>query len=240
MTRKKSAFYTLTILIVATCSAAKAQSYKMSTFEGEKVTVTIQYKLMSSRTLAVAYRKDTVYLAEFFDDKTVHVWQNKFLQITYDTRGGSGLDTKSTVFISIVNGRMQTCLLVDSYAKLEGPNKKGLYQTTFNLIEIAKGNYQLLVNVRDKMEYADNRNAGYSNFQRDTLSFDPKDNTFYNITQRISGEFTIYDIKSLRERRQFVNGRFPGIVLGRRSYYYINENWLARSDSGTFHSDYFR
>ena|SRR5579863_138738 len=214
-----------------------AQSYKIKTFEGENATVKLQYKLMSSRTLAVSVGKDTVYLEELFGEWKVHIWDDKFLQITYDTRGGSGLGLQSTAFLSVIGGRINLDLLVISSATSQGPFRKGLLRMTFTLVG-KNDSSRLLVYIHDKQQFLDHRSPSYEKFIHDTLAFDPQKHIFFNVTKKFSGSYTLNDTNTIKDK-QHLDGAFPGVVLSTYSYFFINGSWFSRSDSVTLYKNYY-
>lgn len=55
---------TLVIVCCALQHAAKAQSYHIRSFEGENATLKLKYMVRTSRTLAVSYLKDSLFLRE--------------------------------------------------------------------------------------------------------------------------------------------------------------------------------
>src|SRR5262249_44467969 len=139
----------LLTFVLAIDNMATAQSYHLKSFDNVDARITLSYKLRSSRTLAVSYMKDTVFLADYMEIIESHVVQEKFLQITYDVRGGTGYDTKNTVFLCVDQSKIKMAAIVTSYGLVEGPGIKGLYTAKFKLTNLPKRPYTLIVDVSD-------------------------------------------------------------------------------------------
>ena len=77
---------------------------------------------------------DSIFLDGYNDIKEVHLLNRNFLEIIYDTRGGSGAQMRNTLILSIKGNKINVALLVDSFGKAFGGDFDGsLYVVKFNI-----------------------------------------------------------------------------------------------------------
>jgi len=208
---------------------ARAQSYNIKTFEGDNATIKLTYKVLTTRTLAVSYLKDTLFLDDYMFLDKVQVY-GKFLQITYDIRGGSGLGLISTLILSIIKGEINVAMHVTSGIELVSPDKERTYKLKFKRMVEDNNRYKMLVGVHDEHRSRLHPQTNYTKDQRVTLMYDSSQNIFYGTHEDIADSFSVYDLQKQQWNRQEVKGAVPVITLGEVTYYYIKEEWYKRYD----------
>lgn len=228
----------LLFFLCALYQNAKAQSYDIKSLDGNNEKIKLTNK--SNRILCVSNLKDTLFIDEYIATKEVRVLNDRFLQITYDTRGGSGLDLRNTLIISASKGKINVSLLVTSYAELVSADKNGLYWLKFNMVGNNSSTYKLTVKVHDQQTSKLHSEINHNKNDQVTLSFDADRNIFYTIRKDINKTFTINNTKTGQSGKQQIMGVLPVIELGRNNYYYIKDKWYGNGYDDNLFSDYYR
>ncbi len=217
---------------------AKAQSYSVKSFDGNEAKIELSNK--SRRTLTVSYLKDTVFLTEYIATTKVQVLNGRFLKITYDTRGGSGLDLNNTLIVSVSKSKINVSMLVTSYAKLVSADKNGLYTSKFNITGNDQSNYKLIVNVHDQQASKLHPENNYNKNEVVTLNYNPTYHIFYSANRNINQSFNINDPKTQQADKQQIKGLLPVIELGQNAYYYIKGDWYKSGYNYNLFEEYNR
>lgn len=99
----KKATILLLIGLYFTFNVAKAQSYKIKSFEGNKANINLCYK-PSSGMLTISYLRHTLLINDYMSIDTVSVLNKVFLQITYVKRAGSNEDALNQLLLYVSKG----------------------------------------------------------------------------------------------------------------------------------------
>lgn len=239
MTKQKKYFFALLIFSCAIYNTAKAQLYSIESFDGTNAKISLNYTLFS-KTLKVSCLNDTLFLSDYTGTREVHVLNKRFLQIVYGVRGGSGLDLRSTLILSVSKGKINVAVLVTSYAGLVSADKNGLYWLKFNMAGNSSSTYKLTVNVHDQQTSKLHPEGSHNKNEQVTLSFDADRNIFYTSCKDINKSSTINEAKTGQSEKQQIKGMLPVIELGQNSYYYIKDKWYRSGYDDNLFSEYYR
>jgi hypothetical protein len=207
---------------------AEAQSYSIKSFEGSNAKINLNYKLFS-KTLSVSCLNDTLFLNDYTGTTEVHVLNERFLQIIYDVRGGSGLDLRNTLILSVNKNNINVSMLVASYVGVTSMYQQGLYKLKLNMLGDSKSNYKLIIDIHDEQKFKRNPQTNYTHNSKVTLSFDASQNIFYSTHERIAKYFSTFDDNTGKAKKQYISGTFPVINLGKIHYYFIKGEWYGTS-----------
>jgi hypothetical protein len=238
MKKKKSYLLILFFSTCVFCNSSSAQSYILKSFEGENVRIKLTNK--SNRALTISCLKDTIFVNEYMWIREVHVLKDKFLQIIYDTRGGSGLDLRNTLILLVDHKKINVSMLVTSYARLVSSDKKGFYKSTFNLTGSDRSNYKIVARVHDEQSSKLHPENNYNKANQVTFHFDNEKDIFYSAHNNINKSFTFNDPQTKQSNKQQVNGSVYTIAIGQQSYYYINSQWYKIGYDDNLFKEYYK
>ncbi len=241
MTKQK--FLILCITVCTIVNIVKAQSYSIQSLEGKSVKINLNEKASDkSRYVAkISCLTDSVFLVDYNGTKKVRILNKRFLEITYDTRGGSGYQARNTAILSIENDKINVAMLANSFSKALGGDIDGSFYTAkFNITGDNKSNFRLETHIYDR-----NNSVSYPQKNKVTtafviLGFDAVQNIFYSANKNITETFSIDDPKTQQSSKQLVKGVLPVIMLLRNSYYYLNGDWYHRGHDNNLFKDYYK
>jgi len=239
MTKQKINFLALLTFSCAIFNNAKAQVYSIESFDGTNAKINLNYTLFSKR-LKVSYLNDILFLSDYTGTREVHVLNKRFLQIVYGVRGGSGLDLRNTIILSVSKSKINVAMLVTSYAGAVSEDKEDLYKLKLGMTGNDKSNYKLSVNVHYEHKTKLHPKTNYNKNGQVSLSFDPSQNIFYSTHKNINQSFIINNLKTQQSDKQKVSGTLPVIVLGRNSYYYIKGEWYGSGYEDNLFKAYYK
>ena len=231
---------------------ARAQTYRLTSWEGQPLKVSVSYKLFSKR-LAVSCAGDTLFLRDYQGTASVQVLQQRFLQITYDTRCGSNCATQNTVLLSIRRHHFQVPLLVLSANEWEdfspiNPRARH-YAVTLTMPTGSAKSYSLQARVHDAYTAAREPGKTHAFDRRVTLQFDSAHHVFYSAWEPVtrclpvfggetkSSPFAPGDLSLLSLVQPYVTapdfptvplcvaGIFPVVRLSGQLSYFIQGKW---------------
>ncbi len=219
-------------------NSAKSQEYKIQSLEGNNVRFKVSKN--EKNTLFIAYLADTVYIRDVKDIQSARVLGGRFLLIDYGIRSGTGINSRKTLLLSAGHNKINTCLNITSLfheefldfdSHVTSPMKaevKSIYHAKLSLLGNRMVNYKLVVKIRDERSSAHEPKTNYKKNLIETLNFDQERQIFYSTLEDISAYFTIWNAKSQKEIKQYVNGRFAVAKLGNYKYYDINGVWYEK------------
>jgi hypothetical protein len=149
----------LLLLAGSLCGRASAQTYRLRSLEGVPVAVRVYREPIQfngpqhRRDLSIVCGKDTVFVYDAWDNGTVKVLNQQFLQLTYAVRGGTNQGLGSTLVVCVAHGKLYQALKVPSYsqADLYGPDYyHELYRVRLRLLGTTPRKYRLQLTVRDE------------------------------------------------------------------------------------------
>ncbi len=113
---------------------------------------------------------------------------------------------------------------VYNHTNWETGEEKMDYHITLILNGSNKTNFHLTVNVHDNSYSKRNPQTNYTYTNETILTFGQSKNIFYNIKEDLYNHIDVTN--DVRSKKQKVNGNFPVIILGKETYYYINNRWF--------------
>jgi hypothetical protein len=227
-----------------TGSPARAQTYRLTCWEGRPVPVSLSHQPFSKR-LAVSWAGDTLFLCEYQATASVRVLGRKFLQIEYFTRCGSNCQWRTTVLLTLRHQRFHVPLQVtsayawDAYARPESRR----YRVAWALRGGPAGPYALQARVHDEATARRGGGKAYAVDRAVTLRFDPAEQLFYSAREPtarcvpvlveddpandLSGLHLVrpYVVGVVPEVPLFVTGAVPTVRLLGELYYFIQGEW---------------
>ncbi|HTE00133.1 MAG TPA: hypothetical protein VK668_12655 [Mucilaginibacter sp.] len=228
---------TLLLLFIGVCTiwnSAKAQTYTIESSEGVKVKIHLNEPSWYIAT--VSCLTDTVFLNDYRGVKEVRVLKRKFLKIVYDTRGGSGFQSRNTVILSVNKKKINVSMLVTSFGKAFGGDIDGsLYSVKFGMTGNDKSNFKLIAHIYDRHNSIRHPEKSYIKNKQAILDFDPNQNIFYSSHKKTAQLFKI-DVADVQSENLELNETFPVIILNGDSYcyYYIKGKWYKGDDNTLF------
>jgi len=240
---KKQGLLLLIIMVCAIWNSAKAQSYSIESFEGQSVKIQVSEKTneKSWYTAKVSCLTDSLFLVDYNAVKEVHILRKMFLEIVYDTRGGSGYQARNTVILSIKKNKINVAILVNSFGKAFGGDIDGtLFVTKFNLMGNNKSEFKLVAHIYDRYKSSSNSQKNYLKNRSVILKFDSVRNIFYSMRKSVTRSFIINNPKTQQSNEQLINGSLPIISLGVDHYYYVKGGWYKKGYNNNLFKEYYR
>jgi hypothetical protein len=241
MTKQK--LLLLLIIVCAIWNSAKAQSYSIKSFEGQSIKIQLTEKTneKSWYTAKVSCLTDSLFLADYNGVKEVHILSNMFLEIVYDTRGGSGYQARNTVILSVKKNKINVAILTNSFGKAFGGDiDETLYVVKFILTGSNKNNFKLVASIYDRYRSHSQPQKNYVRNKNVSLNFDSGQSIFYSTNKNIIQSFTINDPKTQQSNEQKINGSLPAVSFGGSDYYYIDGEWYKRGNDRNLFKEYYR
>jgi hypothetical protein len=241
MTKQK-----LLVLFIAVCAVwncANAQSYSIASFEGQNVKMHLTEKAtdQSWYVAKVSCLTDSLFLVDFNGVKEVHVLSNVFLEIVYDTRGGSGYQARNTVILSVKKNKINVAMLTNSFGNAFGGDIDGsLNDVKFNITGNNKSNFKLVGHIYDRHRSSSYPQKNYIRNKNVILKFDSVQSVFYSTHKSIAQSFILNDPKTQESVKQKVSGTLPIVTLGQNSCYYIKGEWYKLGFNDSLFKEYYR
>ena len=174
--------------------------------------------------LRMSCLKDTISIPNFWGvPPKIEQLDKKFVKISYEVRGGSNLGLGNVLILCVKGNKLFEALHVLRYTNWDSGDEKMGYFIKLNLNGNTKSNYHLTVGVKDYVYSKRNPETNYTYYNNTILSFDQTNNVFYSIKKGVYNQ--VAAAKEAKSAKQKVNGNFPMIILGKETYYYINNRW---------------
>lgn len=234
-------------LLGALSPVARAQTYRLTSWEGQSRQVSLSYKPFSKR-LAISCAGDTLFLRNYQGTASVRVLRQRFLQITYDTRCGSNCATQNTVLLTLRRHHFQVPLLVLSANEWEdfsptSPRARR-YAVTLTMPTGSAKSYSLQARVHDAYKAAREPGKTHAFDRRATLQFDSAHHVFYSAWESVTRCLPVFreeiapgTLSALPFIQPYVTapdfptvplcvaGTFPVVRLSGQVYYFIQGKW---------------
>lgn len=239
----KQKLLALLVVICTFWNYAKAQSYSIDSFEGQNVKIRLIEKATDKSwyVAKVSCLTDSLFLVGFNGVKEVHVLSNMFLEIVYDTRGGSGYKSRNTVILSVKKNKINVAMLANSFGNAFGGDIDGsLNVVKFNITGNNKTNFKLVAHIYDRHKSGSSPKENYLRNENVILKFDSVKSIFYSTHKSIAQLFTLNDPKTQESVKQMVSGTLPIIALGQNSCYYIKGEWYKLGYNDSLFKEYYR
>lgn len=200
-----------------------SQTYKIMSFEGKLIEVNLSQKLFS-KTLKVSCFNDTLHFSDCTGVEKVETLGNNFLKIVYNLRGGTGLDLRNTLVLSVSHQKIYVSLLLQSYVGSLIDTIEYVYESQVKLSGNSPNDFKMMVHTHG------DRKIGSGIIEKNVnaylpLRFDKTRKVFFSSYQTVSRHLFIYDLNTQNPKKIFVNGYLPVISLNKDIYYYVNGKW---------------
>jgi len=209
---------------------AEAQSTKRDTRtfnlvslddKATKVKITPDYV---NRVLRMTCLKDTISIRDFWDvPPKIEMLNKMFIKINYEVRGGSNLGLGNTLILCVKGNKLFEAMHVLRYTNWNSGDEKMDYRIRLSLNGSNRNNYHLTVSVDDYVYSKRNPETNYTYNNKTILSLDQRNNVFYSIKENVYNQVAV--TRGGKSTKQKVSGNFPVIILGKETYYYINNRW---------------
>ena len=247
MPNKKILQLAITLIAFYIFSPAKAQTYSIQSLNGKKVDISLSYKSFNKR-LTISCLQDTLYLNEYTGTKKVSILADKFLQITYGLRAGTGLELQNTAIISVANNKIKVSLLIQSYVNGLSPvpgnttaiGEEWLYELKINVNERENHIHKLAVDIHQQQKSTLHPRINYNTRKQVFLTFDSKQYIFYSDYEYIDKSFAIFDNQNHNISSRHIKEASPVITLGEEKYYYLKDEWYKADYQGRLYKEYYR
>lgn len=230
---------TIVILLIGlyvTIGSAKAQSYKIESFEGNKANINLYYK-PSSGMLTISYLRDTLLINNYMSVDTVNVLNKVFLQINYVKRAGSNEDAMNQLILYVSNGKLCQALHVNSLTTYDmRPSEYSLFKLRVTLGGHDATTYKLSLNIHNEKSSKRSPKSNYKYNKTEFLAFDKKNKAFYSNYEPTIGYYTFHNLNdNSSSSKKYIKGDIPVVKIEKDKYYYINGNWYTK-DKSDFYS----
>lgn len=229
----KNTIVLLLISLYVAVSSAKAQSYKIESFEGNKANINLYYK-PSSGTLTISYLRDTLLINNYMSVDTVNVLNKVFLQINYVKRAGSNEDAMNQLILYVSNGKLCQALHVNSLTTYDmRPNEYSLFKIRMILGGHDVNTYKLSLSIHNEKSSKRSPKLNYKYNKTGFLAFDKKNKVFYSNYEPTMGYYTFHNLND--NSKKHIKSDIPVVKIETDKYYYINGNWYTK-DKSDFYS----
>lgn len=226
------------LLTVPVCKPANARIYNIRALDGsaQKIRVADDEK----GNLIISCLLDTIYIPNLNNITEVRLLKHAFLNVIYDSRGGSGLHIQHTVIVCVNNKRLVealhfTSLFHEEFIDFSKPVDtadmvavNSTYGVSLMLTGDAAKNYKLNAKIHDKRTPKLSQDDNYSRDNIARLNFDPGENIFYTSKLKLSGHYTIVGTNAKNDADQYLKGKFLIANFGKMTYYYVKGCWFER------------
>lgn len=233
----------LCIALINNVTKVRAQVFKVQSFDGVSGEVKVM-PLNSRGVLKILYLTDGINMRDVNYIKSTELLNKHFIKVVYAVRAGVGMELLHTLVLSIGTKKLYQSMHITSFfeenfidfsKQVDTANIVDVHSIyNVNLAFLDNGHQGGKVKVKIHDERSSKHNTG-DDFKNDTdcvLNFDVERHIFYDSLKSISQHFTVYDAKTRKEARQYINGTYPAIHLGRSVCYYIKGEWYEKDDYG--------
>jgi hypothetical protein len=247
MFRKKVFRVSWMVLMCFSGTIVTAQSYKIRSLDHELVPIKLS-PVLRGRVLEVSCSTDTLYLTDLIGVLSVRDIHGKFLKIVYEVGTGPGLDAQFTAILAIDKGKIQVCLLIQSYGYSFTPysnNTEQIDNEKFYKVKLISGEKDdnLIVRTQEKHTSKSNPGTNYTHNEKAMLHFDSLQHIFYTAKAKLPEVIRVsFQRKlTLKSGKLKVKGAVPVIRLDKNDlYYFINGAWYHKGYEGAYYRDYYR
>lgn len=183
-----------TILLLAQ-SRLSAQYYTLRSVEGKKLTLHCYY-VPFSKQLTITGLRDTIRLHDYLGTVHTRVLDSSFLEIVYNERGGSNLEQYYTALLAVKEGKIRTCLLVNtfSYSWLYKDDKR--FEAKLALAGRHWGDYRIAVSATELVHDSDHPAGGLTAVGPLALHFDKIRMVFCADVQVLTQQMLAWNVNS--------------------------------------------
>jgi hypothetical protein len=175
------------------------------------------------RVLKISCLRDTININDYWGvPPEINILNKNFIAIKYAIRGGSNVGLDNILIVCVNHNKLYRAMFALNDINSETGDEKEIYNITFVLTGTSKKSFHLNVNIHDEVNSQSRPETNYNYHEQTVLHFDDKRNVFYSIKKDIYGSFTVGEGK----RSIAIRGNFPVIMLGRETYYFLDNEWF--------------
>lgn len=196
------------------------KTYNIVSIDGknQKVTIIPDY---GHHVLKITSLKQTISIPDFWGvPPDTRLLNKNFIEIKYAVRGGSDLGLGNTLIICVNGTHLFEAMHILGYVNSETMGENEHYKVT--LTRNNAGN-KVNAHVHDDVNSKRYPETNYVYDNNTVLAFDARQNVFYSVKENLFDHFIIAKNKT----KQKVSGRFPMLILGKETYYFINGRWYT-------------
>jgi hypothetical protein len=178
----------------------------------------------ANHVLKISCLNNTISISDYWGvPPEIHLLNSSFIEINYAVRAGSNVGLGNTLIVCVNDNKLYEAMHTLRLSNSDHDDLKTNYIIKLALNGDSKNNYKLHVQVHDYVYSKQNPQENYNYSNQTFLSFDTKHNVFYNIKEDIYDSFVM--TSTGKKVKQKIEGNFPVIMLGKETYYYINDRW---------------
>lgn len=183
------------------------------------------------RILRATCNKYSININQFWGvSPEISVLSKNFIRIDYEVRGGSNLGLGNTIILCVNDGKLYEALHVLRYVQWDSGDLETHYDLKLVLSGNSKRNYKLIADIRDTVLSEPKPQENYIYKNQTVLSFDTVRKAFYSVKENVYNRFiTNFSLKG-KKQTQPIRGNFPVVILGKETYYLIDNHWYQQGD----------
>ncbi|MEO3407112.1 hypothetical protein AAFN85_24560 [Mucilaginibacter sp. CAU 1740] len=203
-------------------SKKDTKTYNIISIDGknQKVTIIPDY---GNHVLKITSLKETISISDYWGvPPETRLLNKNFIEIKYAVRGGSDLGLGNILIICVNNTHLYEAMHVLGYVNSETMGENAHYKVT--LTSNAKNtSNKVNAHIHDDINSKRYPETNYVYDNNTVLAFDTAQNVFYSVKENLYDHF----IKVKNKAKQKVAGMFPMLLLGKETYYFINDKWYT-------------
>jgi hypothetical protein len=219
------------------------KSYKLYSLENIESTVNIKLDDANEK-ITIELNPNEIFCINGFRglDQDVNILNQKFIELRFKIRGGSGVAIRRYVLICISDSKLYKSIdvismissefketYVPSIDSLNLYNESSIYKLSFTMSQGDNQNYKLIAIQSEKVKSKHDTTQNHETQDMLQFSFDKGNKVFYNQLNSLNGSFEINtDNGNLRTKKDFNGTEYPSIKLKNEEYYFINQSWYIK------------
>ncbi|MEO6524647.1 MAG: hypothetical protein ABIN91_23385 [Mucilaginibacter sp.] len=201
------------------------KNYTITSFEGVSQKVELS-EADRGRTIIIKSGANQIAIYDCYGVTEVHRLNDKFLEIIYEQRGGSGYTPYNVLILCLSDGKLVTAMNTTYSAWTVGADAERKYSTKLLLKGGDKKGYKLLISISDRVTGKSLKWGGpYNKHQTVTLAFDPVMHLFYSGHKNLDQMFKFYGTPKQRHIKSVI----PFIDINGEVSYFIDGLWYTLS-----------
>jgi uncharacterized LabA/DUF88 family protein len=223
--------YSVLLLCLLLINTSQAQTYPIKTLEGTNEVIKIRSRTTST-TFTVSCSTDKLILPNYWADGWIKVLNNKFIEIRYYIRGGSGIGLGNTLLLCVSHGKLRQALHIESYSSnLNYSSDLDYKRTTQRIIDTRlalDANNRVHVTTYDTLVSGQNQNFKRTSVaaKKTIVRFDLTKRIFYNYQKNVNT--TLITFKNNRDIIKKFVGAAPAFQLNKQEYIFVGSNWYVK------------
>ncbi|HEY9047542.1 MAG TPA: hypothetical protein VIN08_16665 [Ohtaekwangia sp.] len=204
---------------------------------GTSYAISIKQDIINENA-TIILQNDSIKIFKVLDIRNVKIHSEKFLEIEFRVRGGSGIKVRRSILLCISHNKIHKALDIISeftvtinqvYDKVADSLKlfdeKEYYHVSLSINSVGEKAYQAVLFEEIDVVSKYNPSQNMSHNDRYKLQFDPSGYFFFNSEKLLNKSYKIYSNKDGRMVTKFLNEEVPCTQLYRNLYLYIDNEW---------------